>query len=47
LIKHTFSGERVYIAGGELMVQYSKEFLQEYYDVEWLKYYDLIPDESE
>gem|GEM_PF-6187060 len=26
------------------MVQYSKEFLQEYYDVEWLKYYDLIPD---
>lgn len=29
------------------MVQYSKEFLQEYYDVEWLKYYDLIPDESE
>lgn len=28
------------------MVQYSKEFLQEYYDVEWLKYYDLISDEG-
>lgn len=28
------------------MVQYSKEFLQEYYDVEWLKYFDLVSDEG-
>lgn len=28
------------------MVQYSKEFLQQYYDVEWLKYYNLISDEG-